>query len=386
MPIGTHGKIRFYPTAGGWRAMTKFRDYDGVTRPVERTGKTKAAAERNLKTALRDRAKVADDGSLTAESKFREAADLWLEEFKSAIDSGDRSPTSLETYESRLKAIVLPALAELRIHELTVGRLSKLCLTVKTQQSVASARTVRNVLSGICGLAVRHGALSTNPVRDIARLEGKRTPSQALTVDELEDLLAKLDADEEARRHDLPDLARWYAGTGERTGEALAVHWHHLDLDEGTVSWAGGLIRVKGQGQQINEGKTEVSKRELPLSDWLVAMLRERRVILAERFDVPVDELTGPVFPNTLGGLRDKHNTLARWRDFRARAGYPWVTFRTFRRSVATILDDAGLTARQIADQLGHAKVSTTQDVYMGRRVTSRRAADALEVIRRSEP
>ncbi|EWM12908.1 tyrosine-type recombinase/integrase [Kutzneria sp. 744] len=115
-------------------------------------------------------------------------------------------------------------------------------------------------------------------------------------------------------------------------------------------------------------------------------MLKERRVVLAERFDVPVDELTGPVFPNTLGGLRDKHNTLARWRDFRARAGYPWVTFRTFRRSVATILDDAGLTARQIADQLGHAKVSTTQDVYMGRRVTSRRAADALEVIKRSEP
>lgn len=348
MPIGTHGKIRFYPTAGGWRAMTLFRDYDGVTRPVERTGKTKAAAERSLKTALRDRAKVADDGGLTAESRFREAAELWLEEFRSAIESGDRSPTSLETYESRLKGIVLPALAELRIHELTVGRLSKLCLTVKAQQSVASARTVRNILSGICGLAVRHGALPTNPVRDIARLEGRKTPSQALTVDELEDLLAKLDADEEARRHDLPDLARWYAGTGERTGEALAVHWHHLDLEVGTVTWAGGLIRVRGQGQMINQGKTEVSKRALPLSGWLVAMLKERRVILAERFDVPVDELIGPVFPNTLGGLRDKHNTLARWRDFRARAGYPWVTFRTFRRSVATILDDAGLTARRL--------------------------------------
>ena len=87
------------------------------------------------------------------------------------------------------------------------------------------------------------------------------------------------------------------------------------------------------------------------------------------------------MFPNSLGGLRDKHNTLARWRDFRDRAGYPWVTFRTFRRSVATILDEAGLSARQIADQLGHSKVSTTQDVYMGRRMLSRKAADALEVI-----
>lgn len=57
------------------------------------------------------------------------------------------------------------------------------------------------------------------------------------------------------------------------------------------------------------------------------------------------------------------------------------MTFRTFRRSAATILDDAGLSARDIADQLGHSKVSTTQDVYMGRRVQSRKAAEALSQV-----
>jgi hypothetical protein len=31
--------------------------------------------------------------------------------------------------------------------------------------------------------------------------------------------------------------------------------------------------------------------------------------------------------------------------------------------------EDAGLTARQAADQLGHAKVSMTQDNYFGRKV-----------------
>lgn len=241
---------------------------------------------------------------------------------------------------------------------------------------------MRTVLSGVCGLAVRHGALPTNPVRDVARLEGRKVPSRALSVAELTDLLSKLDGDQEAVRHDLPDLARWYAGTGERTGEALAVHWHHLDLDGGTADWAGSVIRVKGEGQKINDGKTDVSQRALALPSWLVTMLCERRIVLADRFGVPVDELHGPVFPNSLGKLRDKHNTLARWREFRQRAGYPWVTFRTFRRSVATILDEAGLSARQIADQLGHSKVSTTQDVYMGRRVSSRRAAEALDAIR----
>ncbi|WP_228717695.1 site-specific integrase [Allosaccharopolyspora coralli] len=181
--------------------------------------------------------------------------------------------------------------------------------------------------------------------------------------------------DAEAIGFDLPDLARWFAGTGFRTGEALAVHWHHLDLDAGIVVWAGNLIRARGTGNMINDGKTDVSERSLPLPLWLVAMLRDRRRRLAEVFDVDERELDGPVFLNSLGGLPDKHNVGARWRRFRERAGYPWVTFRTFRRSMATVLDGAGLTAREIADQLGHSKVSTTQDVYMGRRIPSRAAA-----------
>jgi integrase len=32
----------------------------------------------------------------------------------------------------------------------------------------------------------------------------------------------------------------------------------------------------------------------------------------------------------------------------------------------------------QIADQLGHAKVSVTQDNYLGRRLTNRRTAETL--------
>jgi hypothetical protein len=43
-------------------------------------------------------------------------------------------------------------------------------------------------------------------------------------------------------------------------------------------------------------------------------------------------------------------------------------------------MDDTGLTSRQAADQLGHSKVSMTQDNYFGRRVARTGAADLLEV------
>jgi hypothetical protein len=42
-------------------------------------------------------------------------------------------------------------------------------------------------------------------------------------------------------------------------------------------------------------------------------------------------------------------------------------------------LDEAGMSARDIADQLGHARPSMTQDVYMGRKVINTQTAAALD-------
>jgi len=50
-------------------------------------------------------------------------------------------------------------------------------------------------------------------------------------------------------------------------------------------------------------------------------------------------------------------------------------------KTVATLLDAQGLSARTIADQLGHARISMTQDVCMGRRTVDESAAVALELV-----
>ncbi|MFI5074101.1 MAG: tyrosine-type recombinase/integrase, partial [Actinomycetales bacterium] len=85
------------------------------------------------------------------------------------------------------------------------------------------------------------------------------------------------------------------------------------------------------------------------------------------------------VFTDSRGGLRDPSNTRRMLRKALDRAGFEWVTSHNFRKTTATLLDDAGLSARLIADQLGHARPSMTQDVYMGRRAVDRRAVEALE-------
>jgi integrase len=64
----------------------------------------------------------------------------------------------------------------------------------------------------------------------------------------------------------------------------------------------------------------------------------------------------------------------------RERHGFEeWMTFHAWRNTRVTVLDEAGATARMIADQLGHSRVSMTQDVYLGRRCRESRVAAALE-------
>ena len=124
---------------------------------------------------------------------------------------------------------------------------------------------------------------------------------------------------------------------------------------------AGNVIRAKGKGKIVNRGKTENAVRPIPLPDWCVTMLDNRHAALGRpagwadlpehgRHDPGSQQRPQPGVEPVQGARRVRLDHLP-----------------NFRKTVATLLDEAGLTARQIADILGHARPSMTQDVYMGR-------------------
>jgi integrase len=57
----------------------------------------------------------------------------------------------------------------------------------------------------------------------------------------------------------------------------------------------------------------------------------------------------------------------------------PDVSSHSFRKSLATLIDDGGLSARVGADVLGHRHVSMTQDRYMARGRVHSEVADLLQ-------
>jgi integrase len=370
LSVGTSGSISTSPYGTGYRARTRYRDYDAVTRRVERHGRTKGAAERALRMALRDRVHVGAEAEITPDTKIAGLAETWFAE----ISAQDRSPGTLRAYRDRLDGQIIPGHGNLRVRELTTGVVDRHLRAVRDKHGASLAKLCRTVLSGMAGLAARHDALEHNPVRDAGRISPgrpKRVP-RALSVAETRELRARLSNDDKARERDLPDLVDMLLATGLRVGEALAVTWDAVDLAAGTVEVRGTVIRVKGRGLVIKPApKTRAGFRTLVLPSWAVDMLRLR----------PPGRPDQTVFCSVLGGLRDRDNVIGDLRNALNAAGFEWVTSHTFRRTVATLMDQSGLSARAAADQLGHSHPSLTQDVYYGRRIASTGAAEVLEVL-----
>ena len=271
---------------------------------------------------------------------------------------------------------IVPALGDLRVRELSVGTVDRFLKSVTKRSGPATAKMTRSVLSGMCGLAARHDALDRNPVRDAQVItQPRKAAPKSLTVKEVHQLRALMTYDNKAVERDLPEFVSFMLASGLRLGEALAVTWDAVDLDVGTVEVRGTVVRLAGRGLVLTPTtKTTAGMRMLALPSWCVQMVRDR----ADRRD-PGGTDDDPIFPAPKGGLRDPSNTQADLRDSLAWCGLPWVTSHVFRKTTATLLDGAGLSARAIADQLGHAQPSLTQNVYMGRKIASTEAAAVLE-------
>lgn len=378
LEIGEHGTVRYSDHGGRVTASMYYRNGQGQRRRIDATADTKTAAHRAAMKAFANAMASSGGVAYTSRTTFADVATEWFGRFAELVVAGRRSPASAALYRATLDRHVLPVIGRLRLSELTTARLDAFLHRLLRERGHATAKVARSVVSGVCGYATRRDGLRSNPVRDVGNLEsGEAAAARALTAAECRDWLAILDGDAYAVRKDLPDLVRFLLGTGVRIGEAMGVRWEDLDLDQRVVHIRRTIVRVKGAGLVAKSTKSRAGLRVLRLPDWLADVLAKRR---------PDDGGGGvPVFADVNGGYRDRNNIERDFREVRTGTPFEWVVPHTYRKTVATLLDDGGVSARVVADQLGHARISMTQDVYMGRLAVHPMAASILELLGSSE-
>ena len=363
--IGQHGKITRKSVGGGvWLARCRFRDTDGVTRIVERRSppdeydQRGKLAEDLLIAALHVRRPPGAVGEISLDTKVLDLVGLHL----GRLEEDGKSPATMTTYRSaerRLQKFV----GAVRVGEATAGRIDAVIRSLRTAHGANMARHGRTLLRGGLQLAVMANVLGANPVRDISPIVPKSPPkgATALTAAGLRELLVGIATNEYAVDSDLVDPITVFIATGLRRSELLALRWVDLDHRAGTMAVTGKLVRISGEGlKRLDTGKTASSRRTVPLPEFALVALTERRgkAFWGQQ---------SMIFPSSAGSWRDPDNFNKQWRKVREELGVPEVTSHSFRKSMADLIDSDGLSARVGADQLGHAKISMTQDKYMSR-------------------
>ncbi|WP_280442376.1 tyrosine-type recombinase/integrase [Nocardia brasiliensis] len=381
LPIGTYGRItaKRQPN-GSWRATTRYRDDDGVTRTVHKFGPTKGRAEDILRESLTKR--TGGRGRLiTRDTKLTELADLWLAE---KILQDGITEQSLDLYRMEINVStdhraskdtvkIKPALGNLRVWEATTSRIDAYLKRIVLNGHREKARRQRVILSEMMSMAVRHDAIGSNPVREVADLPRKRQKPRAADLQTLTELRAQIQAwvngepfegapaytHGPKRNRRVLDVADVELGTGPRPGEALALRWCDIDLDNtpARMTFSGTIIRIKGKGLIRQEWtKTDSGYRTVVLPQFVIDTLRRVEAeAVANELDL--------VFPNRDGGIWDPHNFNRLWRQARGEK-FAWVTPKTFRKTVASLIAEQ-YGPQAAAQQLGHANDSVTKRHYI---------------------
>jgi integrase/recombinase XerD len=211
--------------------------------------------------------------------------------------------------------------------------------------SAASSARVLVAVRGFHRFALRERLTGTDPAAGVRPPAAPRRLPKALTVAEVEQLLAAVG--EGGTPRELRDLALLEVlyGTGARISEAVGLDVDDLDLVDGSV-------RLQGKG-----GKQRVVPLGRPAREALDAYLVRGRPSL-----VGSGEGGPAVFRNARGGRLSRQSAWAVLQETADRAGLTaHVSPHTLRHSFATHLLDGGADVRVVQELLGHASVTTTQ-------------------------
>jgi integrase len=188
-----------------------------------------------------------------------------------------------------------------------------------------------------------------------------------------------------ARAAEPMQVALWYVAalTGMRRGEVCGLRWGDLDLDGGTASIQRARVMVDG-AVEVSSPKTSRGRRVVSLDPIVVAELRSWHKTQLEEF-MRYRDFWEDREPSADGKGRPRHvfTHLVRsgkhqlygvpirpdwmctaFRALAAEAGLPAIRLHDLRHTWATLAFQANAHPKTVSDQLGHANISVTLDIY----------------------
>lgn len=293
--------------------------------------------------------------------KTGEWINTWIEKHKAP----KLAPSTLTSYRNNFRVHIKPYVGEVALKELTTYHIQKMLDSMGGSLSLFVK--VYNVIHGALEKAVELGMIPRNPCKGVAFPAEDKEDMRVLNQEEQQRFIAALDGEY------YRVMLLTYLYTGMRAGECIPLQWKDVDLRKRTIRVNKKAIlhhdfSQHSAKQEVQDFcKTKSSKRTVAITAGLATILAEHKEEMKKRvaalgLEWSEDSL---VFWNTrnkivqYGNLKESLNKIYR------KAGIENATMHTLRHTYATRCFEAGVDIKAISEQLGHANVKTTYNIYV---------------------
>ncbi len=282
---------------------------------------------------------------------------IWLDEYKkNRVKIG-----TYNSYKSYYASIIQRPLGALPISAIRGGDIQKLYNNLTDAgYALSTIKIVSVLLNGCLQQASRDGIIERNPVK-LAELprQGERKPRQALTKEQQSLFM------DYARESYLYNFFAVMLRTGLRNGELRGLKLSDVDNDKNVIHIQRTLKYIDGSGFFEDSPKTISSRRDIPLTPDITALIAEQRGY----WDFDAERPDGYLFCTKSGKPLSRDRVQTEIDKIIRRIhndGYSFerITPHILRHTFATRAIEAGMQPQVLKTILGHRSLAMTMDLY----------------------
>ena len=297
---------------------------------------------------------------------YRELSELWLKNHKLEV-----KPQTYSQTVSELKTHLLPVFGDIRVEKITLPMVQVFVNKIANNPNLGSVslKIILSINKRILKYAVKLQLITVNPADNIIVPKNKKNISQKKELKYFETNQLKQFKDYLDK---LPNTFRNYyhktlydtlLATGLRIGEAVALEWSDIDLDNGYIDVNKTLVWSR---METNSPKSMAGYRKIPIDRNTVLMLRlykarQHQCFIEHGYGGKMAE---HVFSNGLHAYPSREGLQKTLTKHLKLAGLPYLTLHAFRHTHASLLLNAGISYKELQHRLGHSTLAMTMDTY----------------------
>ncbi|QCK33064.1 DNA integration/recombination/inversion protein [Streptococcus pyogenes] len=290
---------------------------------------------------------------------FKELSHLWLETYKLTV-----KPQTYDATVTRLNRHIMPTLGNMKVDKITASDIQM--LINRLSKYYVNYTAVRSVIRKVLQQGVLLELIDYNSARDIIlprKQPNAKKKVKFIDPSDLKSFLEHLETSQHKRYNLYFDavLYQLLLSTGLRIGEACALEWGDIDLENGTIA----INKTYNKNLKfLSTAKTQSGNRVISVDKKTLRSLKLYQMRQRQLFNEVGARVLEVVFATP---TRKYFNASVRQSALDTRckeAGIERFTFHAFRHTHASLLLNAGISYKELQYRLGHANISMTLDTY----------------------